>query len=435
MALRPTSAFLTMSAVVLATTACVDNRFIVKETQPSEALYTSLFPYYVEYCAVSEIKKKPNHGVEVVGGGPGGHALLFLSGACRVPGAGYPTVALCPPEALQPGLGVGVSVNAHFRNANWVATEGRDFFFRGLAQQGEALTDELYWRTQARAREMGILDGVVFHDAVMASKPAGMDDQKFMYEMSVATDYGVALGRDRFCVRVPVERVELGAVVDALNAANEPYRKGEKIFEWDVVRNNCAHVLHNALVPLRLWRHWPTDRFVVISAFDFPVPKNELVNLVRLTNDKRLARPSAHYGEPPPGKVRGRRLGAAPGALLESERALRPNDLYDTDLRSIFYEFPPFRLREFFLSFFATDRYTDLGANLRWFAYRNRALLASEREEAPSSSQDDRALFKRLYRSYLARQADTLEQWLAALPGLFTPSEVEGPPARGSLPE
>jgi len=41
-----------------------------------------------------------------------------------------------------------------------------------------------------------------------------------------------------------------------------------------VVRNNCAHVIHNVLVPLGLWRHWPTDRFVVISAFDFPVPKN-----------------------------------------------------------------------------------------------------------------------------------------------------------------
>ena len=82
----------------------------------------------------------------------------------------------------------------------------------------------------------------------------------------------------------------------------------------------------------------------------------------------------------------------------------------------MFYEFPPFPLRERFLSFFANERYTDLGANLRWFSYRNRALLASEPEDAPSSSQDDRSLFKRLYRSYLARQADTVEQWLAELP-------------------
>ena len=106
----------------------------------------------------------------------------------------------------------------------------------------------------------------------------------------------------------------------------------------------------------------------------------------------------------------------APGALVESERVLRPNDLYDTDLTSIFYEFPPFPMRERFLGFFANERYTDLGANLRWFSYRNRALLASEREEAPNSSQDDRALFKKLYRSYLARQAETVEQWLASLP-------------------
>lgn len=409
MARRTPVGFFTIGAVVLAS-ACVDNHFIVKETQPSEALYTSLFPTYVEYCALSEIKKKPNHGVEVLGGGPGGHALLFLSGVCRVQGAGYPTVALCPPDQLKPGVGVGISVNAHFRNANWVATEGRDFFFRGLAEQGEALTDELYWRTQARAREMGILDGIVFHDEVMASKPAGMDPQVFMYEMSVATDYGVALGRDRFCVRVPVTQGELGEVVDRLNAANEPFRTGEKTFEWDVVRNNCAHVIHNVLVPLHLWRHWPTDRFVVISAFDFPVPKNELVSLVRLTNDKRLARPSARYAEDST-----QRVGAAPGALVESERVLQPNEVYDTDLSSIFYEFPPFPLHQRFVGFFADERYTDLGANLRWFAKRDRDLLQSTYDEATSSS-EERARFQQLYRDYLTRQANTVEQWLAALP-------------------
>jgi len=138
------------------------------------------------------------------------------------------------------------------------------------------------------------------------------------------------------------------------------------------------------------------------------------VNLVRLTNDKRLARPSALYGEPPPGQGPGGRVGAAPGALVESERVLQPNDVYDIDLRSIFYEFPPFPLHHHFVRFFENERYTDLGANLRWFSKRNRDLLASE--EAPITSNDDRALFKRLYRSYLARQADTVDQWLASLP-------------------
>ena len=96
---------------------------------------------------------------------------------------------------------------------------------------------------------------------------------------------------------------------------------------------------------------------------------------------------------------------------------LRPNDLYDTDLTSIFYEFPPFRLHQRFLSFFADERYTDLGANLRWFAQRYRGLLESEHEEAQPSSEDERARFKRLYLRYLSRQAQTVEQWLAELPG------------------
>jgi hypothetical protein len=180
-----------------------------------------------------------------------------------------------------------------------------------------------------------------------------------------------------------------------------------------VVKNNCAHVVHNALVPLHLWRYWPTDRFVVISAFDFPVPKNEFVTLVRLTNDKALARPSALYDEPAPGQEHGRRPGAAPGALVESEKVLQPNELYDTDLRSIFYEFPPFPLHHHFVRFFADERYTDLGANLRWFAKRDRDLLS---KDLPTVTKEDHVRFQQLYRAYLSRQADTVDQWLASLP-------------------
>ena len=51
-----------------------------------EGLYSRLFPYYAELCALSEIKKKPGFGVEIISGGPGGHAVLYLNGACRDPG-------------------------------------------------------------------------------------------------------------------------------------------------------------------------------------------------------------------------------------------------------------------------------------------------------------------------------------------------------------
>jgi len=68
--------------------------------------------------------KKPGFGAEIVPGGPGGHSVLYLNGVCRVKDAGYPVVALCESGDPRPGEGVGLSVNAHYSNANWIATEG-----------------------------------------------------------------------------------------------------------------------------------------------------------------------------------------------------------------------------------------------------------------------------------------------------------------------
>ena len=39
-----------------------------------------------------------------------------------------------------------------------------------------------------------------------------------------------------------------------------------------------------------MWSEWPTHRPLLISAFDFPVPKNEFVNLMRRTNDLPINR-------------------------------------------------------------------------------------------------------------------------------------------------
>src|SRR3954471_18173272 len=87
--------------------ACSAHPFTVPESSSNERLYTSLFPYYSEFCALSEIKKKPDHGVEIIGGGPGGHSVLYLNGVCRVADAGYPRISLCPEGGSMAGRGVG----------------------------------------------------------------------------------------------------------------------------------------------------------------------------------------------------------------------------------------------------------------------------------------------------------------------------------------
>ena len=55
-------------------------------------------------------------------------------------------LALCD-ETGDAADGVGLSVNAHYRNAEWVATEGRDFFFDGGLKPGQPLTRAAYRAT------------------------------------------------------------------------------------------------------------------------------------------------------------------------------------------------------------------------------------------------------------------------------------------------
>ena len=220
---------------------CINSYFTVPGDAIDEAAYTSIYPWYAEFCALSEIDKKPGFGAEIVPGGPGGHSILYLNGVCRVKDAGYPVVALCNDGGRpKPGEGVGLSVNDHYRNANWIATQGRDFVFRGDLPPGEALTKERYLQTQQQAEAMGILDGVVFHREVFDDQPAGMAKTAFMYDMSVATDYAVGFGRDRYCARVPLDRTKMAAIVELF----EPGQRAVPVRAEGVPMERAGEQLH-----------------------------------------------------------------------------------------------------------------------------------------------------------------------------------------------
>lgn len=160
-------------------------------------------------------------------------------------------------------------------------------------------------------------------------------------------------------------------IVRYLNAVNAPYRSGQKVFEWSVLRNNCTYLAHNALAAIGLWPALPPDRPLLIAAFDFPVPKNEFVNLMRRTNDMPIVDPDALYADE---MARNSLLqfgwiATQPGALAEAAPAVQPNDIYNTHLRLIFYDEPVFgHYQKWFDRIFADPRYTDLAANLAYFS-------------------------------------------------------------------
>jgi hypothetical protein len=358
--------------MALLLTACAAAKF--ERIGESEADYATAHPYYAEYCALSQIKKKPGFGAEIRGE-IGGHAVFYLNGACLVRDAHYPVL-----EACDRG-GVGLSMNEHFRNAKWVATPGRDFFFAGNLQDGVPVTQASYQGVQREAKRLGIYDGVTFWDVVFDRMLPGWTREDWKYEMSVGTDYAVGLARGRYCARVPVDRAAMARMIDFLNAENAPYRAGED-FRWSVFTDNCIHLAHNALAAAGVWEPWPTHRSIMISVFDFPVPRNDFVNLMRRTNDEMPPDPGAAYDDPAAQRslLQYGTLPARPGALAESRPLLQPNLVYDSDVKLIFYDEPllgPYQ--GWFDRIFAEPRYTDARANRAWFAAQARRIAAARK--------------------------------------------------------
>jgi hypothetical protein len=418
--------------IAISSAGCVSARFDVPPSTNDEALYAKLYPYYAEYCAVSQVKKRP--GLEPdTSGGIGGHAVLYLNGVCRDENADYPEIQVCAAGAEGHSNGMGISINAHFRNANWIAIPGRDFFFRGALRPNEPVTLSAYRRTQERARELGILKGVEYHDYVFDDMPAGMNRREFMYEISVATDYALELARDRYCARVPMRREQMGRVVAYLNRLNAKYRDGNGDYVWDVLLDNCIHPLHNALAAAGVWKEWPTHRFILISALDFPVPKNEFVNLVRRTNELPIDDSDRLYRD----EVARRTLlqdGWLPngvGSIVNAVSAVAANEIYDPGVKLIFYDAPVLgEYESWFRRIFSEVRYTDLRANLQHFAdLYSRSVSQRLSTQAAAASQtavpkpDDLAEFRdRLYR-YIERQLSSTTDILANLTSFRTVSE------------
>lgn len=377
---------------------------------PGGTAYEDFFPYHAELCALSELRKKPGFGVPITSG-RGGHALLWLNGVRRDCTQPYPVLRLCTADEPPARHGAGVSVNSHFCNTSWVAVEGREFLWRGALAPGERLTREAYERTQALAKAQDCLAGVAFHQEFLRDKPAGMSDRDFMYEISVATDYGAQFGRDSFRARIPLDRARMGALVDYLNALNAPYRAGQRLYRWRLFSDNCVHVAYNALAAAGFCAPWPTGRFIALAAFNFPVPKNAFVDVLRRANALPLDDARFLYEDEAARRalLSTGTLPAAPGALASHHPALAGNDVYDVArLRLIFFENPRWGpYRRWCREIFSTPYYTSLPENFRHFAALCAAALARPR---PRHLSGPRLAFQLRYEDYLARQA----AWLAA---------------------
>ena len=381
----------------------------------SAAPIASLDSYFAEFCAVSQILQKPG-GVVTVRGDIGGHSVFYLNGACRAGANGQTRIQLCDEPGAEPADGVGLSMNAHFANTKWVATPGRDFFLNGNLPVGAPLTQAGRQAVMAEAKRLRLYNGVTFHPEFLADIPAGISREDWVQEISVATDYGISLGRGRFCAKVPVNRAQMRAMVAFLNAENAPYRDAGRTFRWDLFRDNCIHLAHNALAAAGLWREWPTHRSFLVSVLDFPVPRNEFVNLMQRVGDAGLLDPYEVHADPAVrrGLLEFNQLPLRPGGLMSSRPPQTPNEAYETDLKLIFYDAEwvgPYQ--GWFDAIQADPTQHDPRRNLAWAQAQQRLALARRQPLAWWLAQPgiaDREHFATTYHRFYA----LLEQEVAA---------------------
>ena len=178
--------------------------------------------------------------------------------------------------------------------------------------------------------------------------------------------------------------------------------------------DNCIHLAHNALAVAGVWDEWRINRPLLVSIFDFPVPKNEFVNLMRRTNDLRLLDLARAWRDPAAQRsvLEFGRLPATPGAIAEARAPQRPNDVYDTDLQLIFYDDPllgPYQ--GWFDALFADPGTLDLQRNAAVFAAAYRKAEAERRPLAWWQAQPryrDDAAFPAFYDRFYQIVADGL---------------------------
>jgi hypothetical protein len=170
---------------------------IIIERRP-DAEYEELFPYHVELCAASQFRSK----LTGEGGGPAGHAILYIKGACKDENAPFPQLRRCRGVAMSLKdleQRAGVSVNQMFKNINWVATPGYELVFPGGLAPPERLTRARFEVVERAAITKGIYRGVIFHRFAAATSDTELRDF-FWREQASAPIWRCSLP-DRFFAR------------------------------------------------------------------------------------------------------------------------------------------------------------------------------------------------------------------------------------------
>jgi hypothetical protein len=334
-------------------------------------------PHALHYCAATAVDRRGEKP-----GGEAGHSVILVRGLTLDPRAPYPRVRLAPPDAPPESTSAGLSVNRDFTNVNWIGSPAPWFFLRGDAPpDADSLRLADVERTVERALALGVFRGVT------TNLPVNPDSSlpRRIAETSVATDFALNFGRTLECVVVPLTPSMLAPLAAHLNDRNARYAETGRPYHWNGLRNNCAHLGHNALAAVGIVRPLELDRHGPAELFDVAIPANELAVMLTATTEGALGEPDdvlAYWRD-----TRRRRLllehgwlAPAPGAMLEVHHQLPFADstyaetdrLWFVRARPLVHGRPATVERAM-----RTPWLTNLDSNLTWFASRARRSLAA----------------------------------------------------------
>jgi hypothetical protein len=387
---------------------------IIIERRP-DAEYEKLFPYYVELCAASQFRSK----LTGEGGGPAGHAILYIKGACKDEDAPFPQLRRCRRVATSlkdPEHGAGVSVNQMFKNINWVATPGYDLVFPGGLAPGERLTLARFEAIEQTAIAKDIYKGVTFHRFAGAASDTDLRD--FLPRAGIGTDLALQFARSVFCARLPVTERMLDPIIKFLNDKNREYAEGEADYNWSAWADNCSHTMRNALAAANIWSPLSVRATKIRQIFNLAVPANEFVNLAELMTGGDLDdyRDILRDGARRDAFHEFNWLPTRQGALLKTLPVHDPNDLYDTTFRLFTLQSPFLRGKtQRAIALLSDQRFVDLNTNLHYFKQRYDTILAQHDERRDDLASLRGTPFRRveqLYYDYIHSQSAEVQSML-----------------------
>jgi len=387
---------------------------IIIERRP-DTEYERFFPYYVELCAASQFRSK----LTGEGGGPAGHAILYIKGACRDEDAPFPQLRRCRGVATSlkdQEHGAGISVNQMFRNINWVAVPGYDLVFPGGLAPGELLTLARFQAVEQQAIAKGIYKGVNFHRFAGAISETGLRD--FLPRAGIGTDLALQFARSVFCARLPVTEAMLNPIIKFLNDKNREYAEGEADYNWSAWADNCSHTMRIALAAANIWSPLSVRTTKIRQIFNLAVPANEFVNLAELMTQGDIEdyRDILRDGPRRDAFHEFHWLPTRQGALLKTLPVHDPNDLYDTTFRLLTLQSPFLRGKtQRAIELLSTQRFVDLNTNLHYFERRYDAILAQHDEQREAIASVRGTPFRRvesLYYDYVHSQSAEVQSML-----------------------